>query len=162
MPFELFLIIIIFYRVESLIFWGENFHIFWFEKHDFEIFKWFCWNYVPLEWNYLMTLHSFWIEFNLLIWIEFKLNVIQFKIELWVIAHYYWQSTNIGKNVLILWKLNSIQMKVLNSIACNLNWIYIELKFLKLIKFPKFNSNSIELNSSYTKITWHPWLVISY
>jgi hypothetical protein len=48
-------------------------------------------------------------------------------------------------------------MKILNDISCNLNWIYIELKFLKIIKIPKFNSNWIELNSSYTKITWHPW-----
>ncbi len=36
-----------------------------------------------------------------------------------------------GKKELILWKLSSIQMKILNEIACNLNSI-------------QFNSNSIE------------------
>jgi hypothetical protein len=43
-----------------------------------------------------------------------------------------WQSKN-EKNELILWKLNSIQMKLLNDIAFNLNWIQI-LKFDSNIK----------------------------
>jgi len=71
------------------------------------------------------------LEFNSTYCIEFKFNSIQFKIELWVIAHYQSQSINVGKNVLIMWKLNSIWMKILNDIACNLNWIYIEFKLHK-------------------------------
>jgi len=42
------------------------------------------------------------------------------KLGLHAITHYMWQSTN-KKNNIILWKLSSIQMKILSDIACNLN-----------------------------------------
>jgi hypothetical protein len=41
-----------------------------------------------------------------------------------------------GKNELILWNLSSIQMKMLNDIACNLNFVLTEL-----------NSNFIEIGA---------------
>jgi len=62
------------------------------------------------------------------------------KLGLHAIKHYMWQSINKKKDF-ILWKLSSIQMKILNDIACNLNsntlngiqiWLHWNLFGIKL------------------------------
>ncbi len=76
--------------------------------------------------------------------------------------HYQWSWTNEKNNQLILWELSSIDMKIVNEIVCNLNWIKvqfisiqirklnlnkIEIKFLNLIQWSDFKTtewNSIE------------------
>jgi hypothetical protein len=62
---------------------------------------------------------------------------------LYIARHLYrWQPID-EENDLILWKLNFIQMKILNGIACNL----IRIGFLELnwIEIPQF---------TYLRIIW--------
>jgi len=51
------------------------------------------------------------------------------ELGLHIVLHYKWE-WNDEKNVLILWKLISIWMKILNDIACNLNGIQIPLNWI--------------------------------
>jgi hypothetical protein len=46
------------------------------------------------------------------------------------------------KRELILWKLSSIQMKLLNDIACILNWIGFRCNWIEF-KYIEWNFNSI-------------------
>jgi hypothetical protein len=56
------------------------------------------------------------------------------------------------KNELILWKLSSIWMKILNDIACNLNLILIQFQLnsntLNEISIVSIQLNSIPINSN--------------
>ncbi len=66
------------------------------------------------------------------------------------------------KNILILWKLSSIWMKILNDTACTLIWL--ELKFIQFnsiqFKYIDWNLNEIESNSSSTKFNSNNWITI--
>jgi len=42
----------------------------------------FCENEVPFKWNYWMTLHAIWIQFNINLKIQFYLHLIQFNSNL--------------------------------------------------------------------------------
>jgi hypothetical protein len=52
------------------------------------------------------------------------------------------------KNELILWKLSSIWMKILNDITCNFNWIESNYDLIRL----KFNSIQIQLKRNDMQI----------
>ncbi len=80
------------------------------------------------------------------------------KLGLHIVLHFKWE-WNDEKNVLILWKLISIQMKILNDIACNLHWIelcshLIELKQNQICCM-EFKSHCIELNSNSFEYKWN-------
>ncbi len=64
-------------------------------------------------------------------WIAIFLNKSNgFNVCLSILMHPTYQQW--WKNELLLWKLSFIWMKILNNIACNLNWIQILLKKNKI------------------------------
>lgn len=48
------------------------------------------------------------------------------------------------------WNLNFIQIKILNDIECNFNWIEVQLISVKIQLNPN-TMNGVELNSNSTK-----------
>jgi hypothetical protein len=71
--------------------------------------------------------------------------VFHYLFGLYVIMHYQWLSTN-GKNQLILWKLNSIWMKILNDIAYA---IWIDWNSIQILKLNWIQLKNIECNSNF-------------
>jgi hypothetical protein len=58
---------------------------------------------------------------------------------------------------LILWKLSSIQMSILNNIICNLNLNWIKIQFDWILVLIKLDSNLIQipnLNSNTFNGIW--------
>ncbi len=86
-------------------------------------------------------------------WIVIFLNKSNcFNVYLFILMRITYQQW--CKDELILWKSSSIWMKILNNIACNLNWIQIPLKINKIqigahvlkiyLSFPSFMTFGVE------------------
>jgi hypothetical protein len=92
-----------------------------------------------------------------------KIGNFSYILELCIVAHYQW-IWNYEKNGLILWKLISIWLKILNNIACNLNWIelgfnWTKLKFLNSIQI-QLKKNKMQIGALWKIMKWHMWICL--